>query len=73
MKTTYEKWIEANTKLFACFEGTSQASWEKLAPKEQESLCFAEKEAVSSFLKENQVGFANILKERIHALQHAEK
>ena len=32
---------------------------------EQDKLCFKEKEAVKSFLVSNQIGFANLIQERL--------
>ena len=65
MKTTYERFIEANNKLFKCFESVPQDKWSKMSSEEQSSLCHTEKEAVSQFLSTNQVAFANLLKERL--------
>ena len=68
MNTTYEKFIDANNKLFNCFESVPQEKWTKMSSEEQSSLCHAEKEAVSQFLSTNKVGFANLLKERIEII-----
>jgi uncharacterized protein YbcC (UPF0753/DUF2309 family) len=65
MKTTYEKFIEANNKLSKCFEGVNQERWNKLSANDQNKVCHSEKEAVRSFFLTNQVGFANLLNERI--------
>lgn len=50
MKTTYEKWIEANHKLNKCFESVSSDKFKKLAAAEAEVLCQPEKLAVAAFL-----------------------
>jgi len=70
MKTTYEKFIEANNKLFKCFESVSADKWSALSSDEQNNLCSAEREAVSQFLANNQVGFRNLIKERLEILGH---
>ncbi len=68
MKTAFERYIEANNALSKCFEAVSVDQYNKLSAAQQEGLCKAEKQAVTSFLTTNQVGFANLVKER---LQHA--
>lgn len=61
MKTTYERFIEANHKLIKCFEAVNQEKWSKLSGDEQGQLCHVERDAVKSFLATNQVGFAALL------------
>ena len=73
MKTTYERWIEANHNLIKCFESVSQDQWNGYSAAEQNSLCEPERKVVQTFLVNNQVGFANLLKERLqiaNASQH---
>ena len=65
MKTTYEQFIEANNKLVKCFDSYGGDRWKKLSVGEQDGVCRAEKDAVKSFLVNNKVGFANLLKERL--------
>ncbi len=67
MKTTYEKWIEANQKLIACMDGISHDKWSKYSPVEQSAICTKDKLAVSAFLKNNSISFKNLLQERIQA------
>ncbi len=61
MNTTYERFIEANHNLIKCFETVGKDKWSKLSAQEQGQLCSSEKEAVRSFLANNQVGFAALL------------
>ncbi len=67
MKTAFEKFIEANNALSKCYQATPVDKWRQLSHADQDALCHAEKVAVQSFLVNNQVGFANILKERLAA------
>ena len=73
MKTTYERFIEANNKLFKCFETVPQDKWNKMSGEEQNSLCHSEREAVQSFLVNGSVGFQNLVKERLDIVSHAHK
>ena len=68
MKTTYEKWIEANHKLNKCFESVAADRFKKLAQAEAEALCATERAAVASFLQNNSLTFPNLLKERLAAV-----
>ena len=65
MKTTFERYIEANNALSKCYQATPVDKWRQLSATEQNSLCLAERESVNGFLVNNQVGFANIIKERL--------
>ena len=65
MKTTFERFIEANNALSKCYQATPVDKWRQLSATEQNSLCLAERESVNGFLVNNQVGFANIIKERL--------
>lgn len=65
MKTAFEMYIEANNALSKCYQATPVDNWRQLSHADQDALCHAEKVAVQSFLVNNQVGFANLLKERI--------
>ena len=65
MKTTFESFIEANNALTKCYHATPVDKWRQLSASEQSSLCRAERETVSGFLTTNQVGFANLIKERL--------
>ena len=67
MKTAYERYIEANNNLAKCYGATSADQWKQLSASQQEGLCKAERDAVTSFLNSNQVNFANIIKERLQA------
>ena len=60
-KTSYEQWIEANTKLNKCYESYTAEVVGRLAPKDQLGLCSSEKEAVRKFLTSNKVAFANLV------------
>ena len=68
MKTTYEKWIEANHKLNKCFESVSMDKFKTMSDSEQKTLCKSEKDAVANFLTNNSIGFKQLLQERIDAL-----
>lgn len=70
MKTTYERFIEANTKLFKCFESVPHDEWNALSHEEQGSLCHSEKAEVQEFLTNGSVGFASLLKERLDIVSH---
>ena len=70
MKTAFERYIEANNALAACYQGTSLDQWKQLNASQQENLCKAERDAVTSFLASNQVTFANIIRERLQATGH---
>ena len=65
MKTTFERFIEANNALSQCYQATPVDKWRQLSATEQSSLCLAERNAVNGFLSSNQVTFANIIKERL--------
>jgi len=65
MKTTYEKFIDANNKLVKCFESVHVDKWNKMSAADQGSLCKKESEEVRGYLKNNQVGFAGLIKERL--------
>ncbi len=65
MKTSYEKFIDANNKLAKCFEAVSVDKWNKMSAGDQGSLCKKEREDVSGYLKNNQVSFAGLIKERL--------
>ena len=66
MSSTYVRWIEANQRLIKCFESVDQSSWQALSVAEQDQLCHSERQEVQSFLVNNQIGFANLIKERLH-------
>ena len=70
MKTAFEKFIEANNALQKCYAATPVDKWRALSAAEQNSLCQAEKDTVRGFLVNNQVGFANLLKERLESAGH---
>jgi hypothetical protein len=70
MKTTYERFIEANNALSKCYEGISADNWSKFSQSEQAAACKVEREAVSSFLVNNQVTFTNLIKERLQVAGH---
>lgn len=70
MKTAFEKWIEANNALQKCFEGVNAERFNALSHKDQDALCHDEREAVKSFLTNNQITFASILKERLASAGH---
>ncbi len=70
MKTAFERYIEANNALAKCYQATSLDQWKALSHAQQESLCKAERDNVTSFLNNNQVTFANIIKERLQAAGH---
>jgi hypothetical protein len=70
MKTAFEKFIEANNALQKCYAATPVDKWRALSASEQGALCQDERESVRGFLVNNQVGFANLLKERLEAAGH---
>lgn len=70
MKTTYEKFIEANNKLVKCFEAVSVERFQKLSHPEQDTLCHSERESVKAFLVKNEVSIANLVRERLEAGSH---
>lgn len=70
MKTAFERYIEANNALSKCFEAVPLEQYNGLSASQQESLCKAEKQAVLNFLTTNQVGFANLIKERLQSAGH---
>ena len=67
MKTVYERWIDANTKLTKFFEAVPADKYNKLAAAEADALCFAEKKAVLSFLEDGSITLPALLKERLAA------
>eukprot|EP00347_Sterkiella_histriomuscorum_P000828 403374361 len=71
MKTAYERFIEANDKLFKCYESVNHEQWKSLSQAEQGLLCHTEKEQVQQFLTNNSLGFANLLKDRIDSINSA--
>ena len=71
MSTNYEKWIQANIKLTECFESVSLDKYSALGHSAQTSLCSAERNAVNSFLKDNKIAFASLLKERLAVVSAA--
>ena len=70
MKTTFEKYIEANHALVKCYEGLPLAKWSALSAAQKEDVCKVEREAVRGFLVSNQVAFANLIKERLEHAGH---
>ena len=70
MKTAFERFIEANNALSKCYEATPVDKWRQLSHADQDALCHAEKVAVQSFFQNNQVGFSNLIKERLAATSH---
>ncbi|CDW91674.1 UNKNOWN [Stylonychia lemnae] len=72
MKTAYERWIEANHNLNKCFESVSNDQYSTLSKLEQDSLCHSERQEVANFLTTNQITFANLLKERLEIVNHAQ-
>ena len=73
MKTTYERFIEANHRLIQCFEGIPVDRYNSMSVDEQNGLCQRERDTVAGFLTNNQVGFANILKERLESINGSSK
>ncbi len=69
MKTTYEKFLDANNKLMKCFESVPQDKWKKMSADEQSSLCSSEREAVKSYFTSNSVGFRNLINERMEIIK----
>lgn len=65
MKTTYERFIEANDKLKKCFGAFQADKWSTLSAGEQDAVCKAEKQEVQSFLVNNQLVFSNLIQERL--------
>ena len=65
MKTTYERWLEANSRLTKCFDSVSNEQYNALSQNEQNQLCHNERQEVTNFLTTNQITFANLLKERL--------
>lgn len=70
MKTAFERYIEANNNLSKCYEAVPFDKWSGFSAQQKEDLCRAERETVRSFLTTNQVGFANLIKERLEAAGH---
>ena len=67
MKSTYEKWIEANQKLNSCMEGIADDKYSAYSPAEQNATCLKEKLEVGSYLKNNSISFKFLLQERLQA------
>ncbi len=67
MKTTFERYIDANNALVKCYQAVSFDKYQGLSASDKDALCLTERESVRSFLVSNQVGFANLLKERLAA------
>ena len=67
MKTTYERFLEANEKLFKCFEAVPIDRYNKMAVADQDAICSTEREAVAQFLVNNQVSFRNLITERLES------
>lgn len=61
MKTSYERFIEANNSLVKCFESVSADKWKQLSTQEQSGLCADERQTVQTFFNENSIGFKNLL------------
>ncbi len=70
MKTSYQQFIEANNNLTKCFESVSFEQYSAYSQAQKDGLCKAERQAVSSFLSGGQIGFANLIKERLEAAGH---
>ena len=68
MKTTYERFIEANNRLAKCYEGTPMDKWNKLSTAAQDALCIKESNEVAEILRNNQVDFKHLLQERLQAM-----
>ena len=69
-KTAYERYIEANNNLAKCFQAVSVSQYQSFSAQQKNELCAAERDAVRSFLASNQVGFANLIKERLESAGH---
>jgi hypothetical protein len=67
MKTSFEKYIEANLALSKCYEAVPFDKYKSFSHQQQEDLCKAERETVRGFLTSNQVAFANLIQERLQA------
>ena len=67
MKTSYEKFIEANLALSKCYEAVPFDKYKAFSQQQQQELCHAERETVRGFLANNQVAFANLIQERLQA------
>ena len=65
MSTNYEKFIVANQELMDCYAKVPASEFSAMPVYDQKNVCQAEATAVSDFLKNGQVSFASILKERI--------
>ena len=69
MKTTYELYLEANARLFKCFESVSEDQYKALSHQEQEQLCHSERQEVSTFLSNDSLRFGNLLQERLNLVK----
>ena len=70
MKTSFEKFIEANANLSKCFEAVPFDKYSTFTAEQKNTLCRTESDAVRAFLNNGQVGFANMIKERLEAAAH---
>ena len=65
MKTVYERFLEANTRLWECYEAVAPSSWEEMGAGEKRDVCKDERESITEFLSGNEIKFANLIKERL--------
>ena len=68
--STYEKFIEANTKLRECLEGKNPKEYDQMTPFEKESICQTEATAVRDFLSGPSLSIRSLLDERIAILDN---
>ncbi len=69
MNSTYERFVEANKKLYECYEKVAPIAWEQMGTEEKYNLCKDERNTVIEFLNNNELRFSNLLKERLEIVK----
>ena len=72
MSTNYEQFIAANQALIDCYKAVPADQYSAMSLKEQGDLCKPEADTVRQHFKAGNATFANILKERLAAMDKAE-
>ena len=73
MSTNYEKFVAANQALMDCFKAVPADQFSAMSLADQNEVCKSEANAVRNHLNAGHANFANILSERIAALDAASK
>lgn len=69
MNSAYQRFIAANHALMSCYEAVPAEAFKAMDAKAQDAVCHEEKTVVYNMIKNDEVHFREVIKERIAAFQ----